>query len=131
VEIAAPAILVRQHVPVTGRYQIPRRRDRQLEQHWSQIVAGLAPIKARVRDHNFNAADEKSKKAQCGDPVSNTHEGRMPRSSRCGWDGRENACVAGGVSHAGMVACGTYLAHTGAEHRQDSYECGFLPRPGW
>jgi len=60
----APAVLVRQYVPVAGRHQCPRGRDRQFEQRWSQIVASFTPMEARVRDHNFNSGNEQGKKAQ-------------------------------------------------------------------
>ena len=88
VEIAAPAVLVRQHVPVAGGHQGPRGRDREFEQRRGQYVAGFAPIEARVRDHNFDSGDQQGKKAQRGDPVSDADEGRVARSNRRDWDGR-------------------------------------------
>jgi hypothetical protein len=109
-EIAAPAVLIRQHITVAGRHQCPRGRDRQFEQRWSQIVAGFTPIEARVRDDNFGSADEQGKKAEGGDPVRDADERRMPRSIRRSRDGvrnrRRSTWDASGVAHAGMVPCG-------------------------
>lgn len=57
VQIAAPSILVGQHIAIPGRNHRPRRRDRYSEQRTSSNVACLAPIKTRVRDHNLGPAD--------------------------------------------------------------------------
>ena len=43
VEIPAPAVLVRQHVPVAGRHQWPRGRDRQIEQRRESIRCRFRP----------------------------------------------------------------------------------------
>jgi hypothetical protein len=66
-----------------------------------------------MRDHNFNSADQQGKKTQRGDPVSDADEGRVPRSDRCGWNGRGSTWDANRVAHAGMVPCGAHNAHTG------------------
>ena len=87
-EIAAPAVLVRKHVPVAGGDGCSRRRNRQCEQRSSEGIAGFAPIEARVRDHNFNSGDKEGKKTQRGDPMSDTHKGRVARSSRGDGSGR-------------------------------------------
>jgi len=44
VEIPAPAILVRQHVPEAGGHQRSWGRDRDFEKRGSQDVAGFAPV---------------------------------------------------------------------------------------
>jgi hypothetical protein len=58
VQVAAPAILVGQHVAVARRDRIPRRRDMYREQRMSQGVTDLTPIETRVRDDDLQAADE-------------------------------------------------------------------------
>ena len=112
-EIPAPAVLVRQHVPVTGRHQCPRGRDRYFEQCWSQYIAGFAPIEARMRDYKFNSTDKQGNKAQGGDPVSDADVGRVPRSNRRGRDRRSRSWDASGVAHPRMVSCGAQIAHIG------------------
>src|SRR5579864_3855818 len=101
VEIPAPAVLVRQDVPVAGRHQGPRGRNRQSEQRCSQIVAGLAPIEPRVRDHDFSSGDEQGKKTKSDDPVSEPDECRVSRSStkRRGWDGQRSTWDIGAQRH--------------------------------
>ena len=83
-EIAAPAVLVGKHVAVAGGDGCSRGGNRQLEQRRSEYVAGFAPIEARVRDENFNSADEQGQEAQGGDPVGDADDGRVPRSDCCG-----------------------------------------------
>ena len=107
VEIPAPAVLVRQHVPISGRHQVPRGRDGQLEQGLRQHIAGLAPIEARVRDHNFRSADQERKKTNGSDPVSNPDKGRVPRNHRRSHngsrDGRGRTRHASGIAHAEIL----------------------------
>src|SRR5208282_2570260 len=117
VEIAAPAVLVRQHVRVAGRHQLPRGRHRKFEQRSGQIVASFAPIEAWVRDDNFTSADEQGKKTQGGDPVSNADEGRVPRSSRGGGDSRSRNRNASGIAHRGIVSCAAHIANAGLNAR--------------
>src|ERR1700686_3580217 len=52
VEIAAPAVLVRQDVAVASGHQMPGGRDWYFEQRRSQDIAGFAPIEARMGDEN-------------------------------------------------------------------------------
>src|SRR5271166_870839 len=113
VEIPAPAVLVRHHVPVARLHQRPRRWDRQLEQRVSQHIAGFAPIEARVRDHNFQAGDQQGKKAQDGDPVSDADEGRVPRSNCRGWHSRGGTCDISRTAHAGIVSFCEQVANAG------------------
>src|SRR5690242_14124125 len=110
-KIAAPAVLVRPRVTVAGRHQPPGRGDWKFEQRRSQYVAGFTPIEARVRDDNFESADQQSKEAQSSDPVSDADEGRMPCHNRRGWDGRGSSWNASRIAHAGMVPRGAYVRH--------------------
>jgi hypothetical protein len=52
-----------------------------------QDRSGFAPIEAGMRDHNFNAGEEQGKKTDSGDPVSDAHEGKVPRCKLCEWGG--------------------------------------------
>ncbi|MCU1314042.1 MAG: hypothetical protein JWM54_1799, partial [Acidobacteriaceae bacterium] len=45
-------------------------------------VADLAPVEARVRDHDLRAADEESEEAEDGEPVGEADDRRMPGSFR-------------------------------------------------
>jgi len=87
VEIAAPAILIRQHVTVACGDQGSRRGNGDFEQRCGIYIAGFAPIEAWVGNQDFNAADEQGEKAQGGDPVSDADQGRVPRANRGGGDG--------------------------------------------
>jgi len=75
-ERAAPAVLVGQHVAVTGRTVA-------LEEgigSWTrsrQDRAGFAPVEAGVRDHNFKCRWRSRAKTDSGDPVSDADEGRV------------------------------------------------------
>ena len=63
----------------------------EFEKRRGQVVAGFAPVKARVRDDEFSACDEQSEEAERGDPVSDADEERMAGSNRSGRDGRDRS----------------------------------------
>src|SRR5277367_6665985 len=87
-EVAAPAVLVREDVAVAGGDQTARGGDVESKERCGQVVAGFAPVEARMRDDEFSAGDEQSEEAECGDPVSDADEERMARSNRSGRDRR-------------------------------------------
>jgi len=60
-EIAAPSVLVGEHVAIACRDGGPGGGNRELEQGRSEYIAGFPPIEARVRNENFNSADEQGK----------------------------------------------------------------------
>ena len=62
-------------------------------------VAGFTPIEARVRDQDFDAAEEQGEKADGGDPMRDADEGRVARGSGDGWDGRGGSCGPRGIAH--------------------------------
>src|SRR5215813_12890008 len=101
-EIAAPAVLIRQHIAVAGRHGIPRGRDRQLEERRSQYVAGFTPIESRVRDDDLDPAYQQGKEAQRGDPVSNADDRGVPRLSRRGGQGPNGSICR--VGHTEMIS---------------------------
>src|SRR5580698_11560729 len=76
-------------------------------------IAGFAPIEARVRDQDFNSRDEQGEKTQRGDPMSDTDQGRVPRSNRSVWDSRGRNCGPCGIAHRRMLASGERIAQGG------------------
>src|SRR5579863_5866046 len=121
-EIAAPAVLIGEHVPIAGRDCIPGRWQVQIEPGVHVYVAGLAPVKPWMRKHDLSSADEQTKKAQGGYPVSDADQGRVPRRNRLsqdgGWHGRGSAWDASRIAHAGNGT--TWRGHPG------SLACGRL-----
>ncbi len=80
---------------------------RNFEERGGQIVAGFAPVEARVRDDNFEAADEQGKKAESGDPVGDADKGRVARSRLGGGNGRGGIGDEDGVVHPrDGITCG-------------------------
>ena len=67
-QASPPARYVR---AMKGKWQIKERR--------SPFAASFTPIETRVSQEYGNAADDKRKKAEGVDPVSNADQGRMPR----------------------------------------------------
>ena len=63
-EIAAPAVLVGQHVAISGRDGCARRGNRDPEQRGRQDVAALPPVEAWVRDDDLESADQQREEAQ-------------------------------------------------------------------
>src|SRR5215471_15576570 len=57
-QIAAPSILIGQHVSIAGGHGVTRRWQMQVEPRMRVDVADLAPVKARVRQDNFSSGDE-------------------------------------------------------------------------
>src|SRR5262245_45263705 len=87
VEIAAPAVLVRQNIPVAGIYPRTGRRDREIEQRGSHDIPGFAPIKAWMRNYNFCSAQQQGYDAEGTDPMGDANECGMPGRDRCRWRG--------------------------------------------
>ena len=79
-EIAAPAVLVRKHVPVAGGDHGSGGWNRQREQGSSPYVARLTPIKAGVRDENFYSTEEQGQEGYGDEPVRDANETRVPRT---------------------------------------------------
>ena len=97
VQVPAPAILVREHIAVTGRDRASRRRNGYFEQHGRPRIAGFAPIKTGMRDEDLNSADEQSEEDDYRDPVRYADQRRMPGCYRT--SEHRNAC------HLGSIAC--------------------------
>src|SRR3954447_17196965 len=110
-EIAAPAVLVRQHVAVTGRDGCSRSRNGQLKQRSSKYVAILAPIEARVRNKNLNSADEQGQKAQSRNPVGDANKQRVARTNRGGWPSRISGRDPNRIGHLGNCSNSAWLVH--------------------
>src|SRR4051794_14571555 len=108
-EIAAPAVLVRQHVAVTGRDGCSRSRNGQLKQRSSEYVAILAPIEARVRNKNFNSADEQGQKTQSRNPVGDANKQRV--ANRSGWPSRISGRDPNRIGHLGNCSNSARLVH--------------------
>src|SRR5215475_2316459 len=81
-QIPAPAILVRQRVSISGGNQISRSRDRYLEKRLGVDVADLAPIKPRMRHHNFQARHQQRQKRNGSEPMSDAHPQRVSKLGR-------------------------------------------------
>ena len=104
VKIAAPTILIGQHVAITRLHQRSRGRDRYLEQRPRPHVSGFAPIKTRVRDHDLNPAYQQSKEADRSNPVRDTNKRSMSGRIRIlewinvGHVGKDSTAAKSGIS---------------------------------
>ena len=94
-EIAAPSILVRQHVPVASRHHCARRRNWYLEKRGGLHVADFTPIKTGMRDQDFNSGDEEGKEGDRRDPVRHANEWSMA--------GRVRILERSRVGHVGRI----------------------------
>ena len=83
-EIPAPAILVGEHVAVAGGNSGSGGRDRYRESRRRVHVAGLTPIKARMRHNDFESTDKEGQERKRGEPVGNANEKRVPQTKRFG-----------------------------------------------
>ena len=101
-----------------------------------KYVAGFAPIEARVRDDDFDSADEQCKEAQRGDPVSDTDEGSVPRSIRDGWEDIGRTADQSRIGHAGIISSASaHVPHAelkkGCDHSGNNHQSDVLVRrPG-
>src|SRR5277367_3821514 len=73
-EIATPAVLIREHVPIAGRDGIPGGWQVQIEPRAHVYVAGLTPVKSWMRKHDLSSADKQGEKRDCGGPMGHAHE---------------------------------------------------------
>jgi hypothetical protein len=74
VQIAAPAVLVRENVAVAGGHAVARRGDVEGEERLRVDVAGLAPVEARVREEDLDTGDEECDEREEGEPVRDADE---------------------------------------------------------
>lgn len=95
-QVAAPAILVREDITVTGRDTVARGGDVKAEE-WRRVdVTDLTPVEARMRNQNLNTGDEQRDGRDEGKPVRDANEQRMPHGC-----GIRNL---GGGRHAARIA---------------------------
>src|ERR1700690_1258804 len=102
-EIAAPAVLIREHVPIAGGDGIPGGWQVQIEPRAHVYVAGLTPVKPWMRKHNLSSADQQREKRDSGSPMGHAHErgvalparGRHCRTKR----GRSRRLANTAISH--------------------------------
>jgi len=111
-EIAAPAILVRKNIAITSGNHVSGCGNGDFEQRSRVDVAGLAPIEARMRDNNFQSANQESEEGKGDEPVRDAHETRVPGMRCLGhWRSSTNsAAVVQGVSARRLVLCALVLA---------------------
>src|SRR5580692_7730803 len=73
-EIAAPAVLIREHVPIAGGDCIPGGWQMQIEPRAHVYVAGLTPVKPWMRKHDLSSADQQREKRDRSSPMGRAHE---------------------------------------------------------
>src|SRR5215469_14759566 len=61
-EVAAPAVLIRQHIPVAGGDHVPGAGQMQIEPRAHVNIAGLPPVKPRMRKHDLSSANQQREK---------------------------------------------------------------------
>ena len=84
VKVAAPAILVWQHIAVSRGNRIARGRYVDDEQRARVYIAGFAPIEARVGDDDLSSGDEQSQEGERSNPVGHADKRGVPGSLRSG-----------------------------------------------
>src|SRR5580693_299478 len=73
-EIATPAVLIREHVPIAGGDGIPGGWQVQIEPRAHVYVAGLTPVKPWMRKHDLSSADQQREKRDCGNPMGRAQQ---------------------------------------------------------
>ncbi len=82
VQIPAPAILVRHLVVVAVRHRAAAGWNGDHEQRLGVDVPHLAPVEARMRNHDQVARHQQRNKGDEGEPVRGTHHSRVTDSPR-------------------------------------------------
>src|SRR5262249_38542682 len=84
VQVTAPAVLIRKHIPVAGGYRRTGCGHRDDEEGVLLDVSRFAPVKARVREQDLDAAHEEREEGYRREPVRHAHEaGVSPARQEC------------------------------------------------
>src|SRR5690349_12004495 len=78
-KIAAPSILVRERVSISGGHHVAGRRNRDLEQRLRVYVPSFAPIEPRMRNEDFPSRDKQRRERNQREPMRDANKCCMPR----------------------------------------------------
>src|SRR3974390_3382451 len=93
-KIAAPSVLVGEHISVAGRHGVTRRRKMQIEPRTHVHVAGFSPIEAWMREGDFSSADEQGEKGERREPMRHAHQPSVALRRRDCGSGNSPDCIA-------------------------------------